>query len=433
MPETEHSLRSISWSECFPFTNIFRTFRLAAQPGKLVLALAILIITFAWGCVLDALWSAAGYAPLVGEVHGYPAVVDYQSWRNAYAGQKDDALVSFMTQVLKSSRSPEEIAKEIKSDRETALQNARKLLGERYKKLIDLDERRKAESEMLNKLPEDQREAKLAEMVAASREEHRALQNQLATLGHRGVFAEWRNYQAHYVNETFQAIRRLNFYREADFAAITPRRSDVGTIQAAVAGSEPFIALSAAANLCMMGRGVAWMLHQYPCFAVFFLLGTLAIWAFFGGAICRIAAMHATRDEQISPIRALRFACRKFIGFFTAPLIIDVLVLLFGFLLLIGGLVAGIPVLDILGGIIFLLALITGAVMALLIIGGIGGFSLMWPTIAVEGSDAFDAISRSYSYVLDRPWRSLFYAAVAALYGAFCILFVRIFIWLALL
>jgi hypothetical protein len=52
----------------------------------------------------------------------------------------------------------------------------------------------------------------------------------------------------------------------------------------------------------------------------------------------------------------------------------------------------------------------------------------MYPTIAVEGSDSFDAISRSFSYVYARPWRMLFYTLVAIVYGAICYLFVRLFL-----
>jgi hypothetical protein len=56
----------------------------------------------------------------------------------------------------------------------------------------------------------------------------------------------------------------------------------------------------------------------------------------------------------------------------------------------------------------------------------------MYPTIAVEGSDSFDAISRSFSYVYARPWRMTFYTLVAIVYGALCYLFVRTFVWLML-
>jgi hypothetical protein len=70
--------------------------------------------------------------------------------------------------------------------------------------------------------------------------------------------------------------------------------------------------------------------------------------------------------------------------------------------------------------------------MTLVLLGTAGGFNLMYPTIAVEGSDSFDAISRSFSYVYARPWRMLFYTAVAVAYGAATYLFVHMFIWLTL-
>jgi hypothetical protein len=66
------------------------------------------------------------------------------------------------------------------------------------------------------------------------------------------------------------------------------------------------------------------------------------------------------------------------------------------------------------------------------LLGLVGGFNLMYPTIAVEGSDSFDAISRSFSYVFARPWRMLFYTLVAIVYGALTYTFVRMFIWLVL-
>ena len=56
----------------------------------------------------------------------------------------------------------------------------------------------------------------------------------------------------------------------------------------------------------------------------------------------------------------------------------------------------------------------------------------MYPTIAVEGSDSFDAISRSFSYVFARPWRAAMYGLVAVIYGTVTYLFVRFFAFLAL-
>ena len=50
----------------------------------------------------------------------------------------------------------------------------------------------------------------------------------------------------------------------------------------------------------------------------------------------------------------------------------------------------------------------------------------------MEGSDGFDAISRSFSYVFAKPWRTALYATVSLVYGSICYLFVYFFAYLAL-
>ena len=81
----------------------------------------------------------------------------------------------------------------------------------------------------------------------------------------------------------------------------------------------------------------------------------------------------------------------------------------------------------------FGLAIILGIGIAFLLVGWFFGGSLMYPTIAVEGSDAFDAMSRSFAYVLNRPWRALLYGLTAVVYGTITYLFVRFFAYVALL
>jgi len=67
--------------------------------------------------------------------------------------------------------------------------------------------------------------------------------------------------------------------------------------------------------------------------------------------------------------------------------------------------------------IVWPLFLIGGLFMMILSLGLIFGWPLMWATISTEGSDAFDALSRSYSYTYQRPLHYLCYAAVATLLG----------------
>ncbi|MBV8782097.1 MAG: hypothetical protein JO353_11940, partial [Phycisphaerae bacterium] len=55
MAEEVHSIRSIHWREVFPFTVIFRSFRVAIHPSKLILALLALIIVYLGGTFMDTL------------------------------------------------------------------------------------------------------------------------------------------------------------------------------------------------------------------------------------------------------------------------------------------------------------------------------------------------------------------------------------------
>jgi ribose/xylose/arabinose/galactoside ABC-type transport system permease subunit len=74
-----------------------------------------------------------------------------------------------------------------------------------------------------------------------------------------------------------------------------------------------------------------------------------------------------------------------------------------------------------------------GLICALVFIGGTFSIGLQWPTIAAEGSDSFDAISRSISYISSRPWRYLFYTAFSAVYGCLTFVFVKFLTFLTLL
>lgn len=153
----------------------------------------------------------------------------------------------------------------------------------------------------------------------------------------------------------------------------------------------------------------------------------LAVWALCGGALCRIAAVHVARDEVISPVRAMRFSFHAMPSFVAAPLIPLLMVVGVGVIISVLGSVLYIPYAGpILGGLLLIVPLILGIVMTILVIGAVAGSGLMYPTIAVEGSDAFDAVSRALSHVFAAPWRLLFYTAVAVVYGTLTYFFVRL-------
>jgi hypothetical protein len=179
-------------------------------------------------------------------------------------------------------------------------------------------------------------------------------------------------------------------------------------------------------------QGFGWLFCQHWLYAIVFLAVALAIWALFGGAIHRIAALHFARDEKISMGTAMKFAAGKFLSFYTAPLIPLGISVFIGLFLLAGGFLLGSWGGGILMGVLFPLAILGGMLIAFLLVGLGGGVGLMYPTIAVESSDSFDAISRSYSYIFGKPWRAAFYALAALVYGVICYLFIRLFAFLVL-
>jgi len=183
--------------------------------------------------------------------------------------------------------------------------------------------------------------------------------------------------------------------------------------------------------------------HLHSSAWIFFVimgLGLIAIWSYFGGAISRIASVELARDERIEMREARKFACHKYWAYLWAPIVPAIGVALFGLCIFLGGLLGGliglIPggvgefLMAIFFGVLTPVALLVGFLIALIIIGGAAGGGLMTPAISAEGTDAFDGISRAYSYIYSRPWRFIWYCLIALGYGLLCVAFIYLFTWL---
>lgn len=153
----------------------------------------------------------------------------------------------------------------------------------------------------------------------------------------------------------------------------------------------------------------------------------LIVWAVFGGAITRIAALTLTRDEPIGIFGALRHASAKWPSYFSAPLMPLLGSLLILIPLWIVGLLMRVDILLDLMGLLWPVMLLAGLFLAILLIGLAVGWPLMWATISVEGSDAWDAISRAFAYTFERPLHLLFYVWLGSLLGIVGILVFELF------
>jgi hypothetical protein len=168
----------------------------------------------------------------------------------------------------------------------------------------------------------------------------------------------------------------------------------------------------------MIGTGVPLTRIAYYAFGALWML---LVWALFGGAITRMAAMRLGREERIGLGEAVRFAVRKLGSYIASPLfpllgvaMVAVPIFLLGLLIRSdwGALAAGI---------LWVFVLLGGLIITWLLLGLLFGWPLMWVTVSSEQTgDAFEAFSRSYSYTYQRPLHYLFYTVLAVVYGGFC-------------
>jgi hypothetical protein len=108
MADEPQQIRGINWRETFPFTHLFRAFRIAVHPSKLMLGLIALLALYAGGRLLDTVWSPRHLAVPAGEggggdaaeVHLYESITaaggtshDFSARRLAERERVEDAYV----------------------------------------------------------------------------------------------------------------------------------------------------------------------------------------------------------------------------------------------------------------------------------------------------------------------------------------------------
>lgn len=425
MSDQSTEIRQINWAECFPFTRILRTFTVAIRPGKLSLALAGIILTGFSGWVLDAIWPSSQQA-VHRELDAYWQGSGIEAYRNEVRESIPRRLIGVYESMGAKAPTLDKAKEAVEDSWSSAVADARDKLASQFA----------TRTEELDRGKKDDRK-KIARIAS----EFNEIQAELDELAPKGVFASFRDYQLRVVRQMMDAATGLNFGGGLNEVMLARAGGTVSALLPVLEVDATGIPIRTGPDgigvlgcVVLMLRGAQWMAFEHPLFTLLFGLDALFIWSLFGGAICRIVALNVARDERISAKAALMFSWRKLLSLAAAPLIPLVTVALIGLGIFLGGLLLlSIPVFgDLVGGAMTILSLAGGFVIALLMVGAVGGLWLMWPTIAVEGNDSFDAMSRSYSYVFSRPWRTAWYVAVGLVYTAICYLFSRFFVLIAL-
>lgn len=201
----------------------------------------------------------------------------------------------------------------------------------------------------------------------------------------------------------------------------------------AVLGLSRRDSISIFADIAACFAALGWAFTYHPVYSVILFAVVLAVMALAGGAVCRIAALQFAQGQKPGLTEAVRFSAAKFCSFLTAPVTPVAIIVVIGLSIFLLGLIGNIPIVgELLVGLFVPLAFFAAALIAIIVIGTLAGFGLMFPTIAYEDSDCFDAISRAFSYIYAKPWRMGFYTVTAVFYGAVCYAFVRFFSFLLL-
>lgn len=179
-------------------------------------------------------------------------------------------------------------------------------------------------------------------------------------------------------------------------------------------------------------KAVLWAFRWHTLYSMVFFAVAFVVLSLAGVAICRSAALQFARAEKPRLTQAVRFGRRRLLSLLGAEIAPAVLIAAFGLPTILLGLLGNVPIAGpVLTGLFLPLSLLVACAVAIVLIGMIGGASLMPPAIAYEDSDGFDAVVRSF-LIFSEPWRMGFYTIAAALYGAVCYVFVRLFGFLLL-
>lgn len=157
--------------------------------------------------------------------------------------------------------------------------------------------------------------------------------------------------------------------------------------------------------------------HRFYFLSV--MIWTVATWSLFGGAITRIAVVQIARDERLSAREALGYAFKRIMSYLVAPVVPLAIILGILVIMIIFGFFHMIPVFGdiVVSGLFWWMMLAMGLVIAIAVIALLG-WPMMVNAISAEGTDSWEAVTRSLTYVFQRPWQYAWYGLVAIAYGA---------------
>jgi len=261
--ESQTTIRAIDWKALFPFLNLFKAFRVAIHPSKLILGLAALLLIYAGGRVMDAVWPDT-HSALPEEVKDYEQYADMRNppvafddlmdkkrealrrdyaemliGSKVYADLKDDAARKKAEEAAKSFDNQRKVKAYIMTRRDEAMVKARETRDDRIKKADEAhkkrtedadkmtdaaakEEERKAATAARDKEKKDAEESYQADLRSALVKGHAGLRQVERSVPH-GVFESLFVYETRQINAVVSSVLAGNWTRAGAEQAVARR------------------------------------------------------------------------------------------------------------------------------------------------------------------------------------------------------------------
>jgi hypothetical protein len=408
MAEEKADTRESTWRNLFPWTELFRCFKVAVDPNKLLLAAAGLF-SMAVGWWLLAVLFGAGEGPSAPQ----PGSSAYQGkdWKTYKDARDSWNLMHEATNCGGDQQKYEIEDLAENADEYERLKAAKQMYDDKLPKKVD--------GKDPPPLPEKERHELFEKALLANGFLPERAVGMAATFGEtklHGRLATWPWFEDRGPNPYLMVTRQTGPLWSPGHFWDWFTGSEMPVI------FEPLIKIVRPIVYFFSPRSNAYTKFYFLCVTIW----TMAVWSVFGGAITRIAAVEVARGEKIGLGEAIRFTTRRWLAYLSAPLFPLLFVFFLLVLMWIFGLFFWIPFVgDILvAGLLWWVPLLFGLGMACTLIGLAVGWPLMAPTISTEDTDSWEAVSRSFSYVFQRPWHYIWYSVVGASYGAVAVFFI---------
>lgn len=459
MADESVSVRRIEWTEVLPFTRLFRAATRALHPLHLGFAFACVACCYVTGRVLDLAWAdvAVDESAQRTEIHAFGAnsAEAHRAWLATHREtrrQFEQQAILTLGIAADPNQARQKLAQQsaasliLTAEARTAARDALALIdrlvrqGEsaiRANKDLSGDSRR-------DRLGDLHRAADVLRFAIARKdlarfggpaENVRALTT--LTTADPGRAPDDRQKDQKLLNDV---ISRAGVLAEIErkrprgvFISLLKYEMQcfAGAVQGVAGGRWGLAGDAFSAEPSLLGSvrsaagGAIWLVTQRPLFTLVYGLLHLALFSYFGLMIARNAAIQMTRQHGVATSACMAFAAEKFLAVYVAALAPIGMTLAIAAMLWVAGVVMAIPVLDVLGSVFLGLGLLGGFVAALAVLAMLLGMHLLTPTIAVEGSDAFDAMQRGFGYLVQRPWNVLFYSLCLLISGGVAFVMIR--------